>query len=339
MPKSIEELESTACLYWPAHLHDAVAEVSSLPVLLETQNKFLSVLKCSDKSPVSWLDVIQTASTITPNLFLKHLMVLSDIGGERLQRFAKDFKQLFPNNIMEFVWRETTHTYNFSERARVWTNKKLNVEKSVLLTGKPFSHDMIDVSMILLWGSSIINNDNLPTEMRDKCVIGQLIGQPELLDEFVKQRYIIVSRITGGATVNDLGHVCEHFADKYIRANLPTKISIGGHTIPDVSHNDRDLTTFDLVATNVNTKKSVAIEISFQVTTNSVIERKAGLAMNRQHLLHEKGHKVAYIIDGSGNFQRRNAVKTILQFSDCTVNFSDSGLQELTDFIAENLTG
>ncbi len=54
-------------------------------------------------------------------------------------------------------------------------------------------------------------------------------------------------------------------------------------------------------------------------------------------MLKDKGHKVAYIIDGAGNFQRKNAINTILKFSDCTVSFSDSGIQELSDFIKDNV--
>lgn len=326
-------LETSACLYWPKHLGEAIAEISSLPILLETQDQFLSVLKCSDKSPDACIKTIQEVSTLSPNLFLKHLMVLSDIGGERTQRFAKDFDILFPTNVMEYVWNGKTYTHTFGASKKSWSNKALNVEKSVLLKAATFNQDMIDVTMLLLWGSAIINNPSLPQELIDKCTIGQYIGLPEQLDEFVKQRYLVVSRITGGSQVNDLGHACEHYAAQYLRSLLPEYIIVEGHNIPNISHNDKNLVTFDLVATNTVTNKCVAIEISFQVTTNSVIERKAGLAKPRQEMLHHHGHSVAYIIDGSGNFQRKNAIETIISFSDCTVNFSDSNLRALAGFI------
>ncbi|MCV5690604.1 hypothetical protein OFN32_40980, partial [Escherichia coli] len=77
------------------------------------------------------------------------------------------------------------------------------------------------------------------------------------------------------------------------------------------------------------TKKCVGIEISFQVTTNSTIEGKAGLAKSRRDLLNSRGHKIAYVIDGSGNFQHSNAIKTIINHSDMTVNFSDNGINSL----------
>ena len=334
---SFEDLERSACLYWPVDLCEKVAELSSLPFLLQTQDVFLSTLKVSDKSTTAWINTINSSSTLTPNLFLKHLMVLSDIGGERLQRFAKDFDSLFPSSEMRYLWNNTEHIHQFGEGEKTWTNSKLNVEKSKLLNKQEFNNDMIDVCMILLWGSAIIDNDKLPKELIEKCIIGQFIGNPKELDEFVKRRYLFVSRITGGSTSNDLGHLCEEYAKSKIKKKLPSAIVLEGHSIKEISHNDNNLTTFDLVAKNKNTGKCVAIEISFQVTTNSVIERKSGLAKERKHLLYSKGHKVAYIIDGSGNFHRKNAIKTIFDHSDCTVNLSDEGLSILSAFIISSI--
>lgn len=337
MTKTIEQLEVDACLYWPGHLANSAAEVSSIPILIKTQDQFLSLLKCSDKTPVSWKDTLNTSTTLQPSIFLKHLMVLSDVGGERLQRLAKDFNKIFPDNSFSYIWDAKKYEHTFSSNKRTWTNKSLNVEKSVLLLEKPINEHMIDVAMLLLWGGAIVGNDRIPEEIFNKCVIGQLLGKPEELDQFVKQQYILVSRITGGSTVNDLGHACEQYIKTYLQLKLPRTFVLDGHNVPGISHNEKNLTTFDLVVKNSKTDRCCAIEVSFQVTTNSVIERKAGLAQSRKELLNSKGHKVAYIIDGSGNFQRRNAVKTILDYSDCAINFSDNGLDELVLYIQQNV--
>jgi len=334
MIKTIEQLETNACLYWPSNLSEIVAEISSIPILVKTQEQFLSILKSSDKTPESWASTLTNASTLSPNIFLKHLMVLSDVGGERLQRIAKDFAVLFPDNKMIYVWNSVEYSYNFDSKSRTWTNKSLNVEKSVLLKDVSLTNDMKDVIMILMWGANIIKNENIPQELIEKCVIGNLLGKTEELEKFVSQRYIHVSRITGGSTANDLGHACEKYVSDYLLSKLPAEFSLGGHNIEGISHNDNNLTTFDLVVKGKN-GVCFAIEISFQVTTNSVIERKSGLAQSRKELLNQKGHKVIYIIDGSGNFQRRNAITTILNFSDLCVNFSDDGLLELVNYIVE----
>ena len=336
MAKTIEQLEQNACRYWPQEISEAVAKVNPIPMLIQTQDKFLSILKCADASPTSWADVLSATSTLRANIFLKHLSVLTDIGGERLQRFSKDFSTLFPSGKLEFEWNGKNFTYAFSATRPCWTNKRLCIDKDTLLSDCRLSKELKDVIMLLLWGGVAINNPNLPDELIQKCIVGSLIGHPAELEEFVKQRYIYVSRITGGSTANDCGHVCEESCVSRLKKYLPNTYVIGGHNIAGITQNNKNETTFDIVVSNPTTSHSCTIEISFQVTTNSVIERKSLLAKERQKLLHKKGHKVAYIIDGSGNFQRRNAVSTILQFSDCSVNFSDAGIKELAKFIEGN---
>lgn len=89
---------------------------------------------------------------------------------------------------------------------------------------------------------------------------------------------------------------------------------------------------FDVVAESPS-GKYCAIEVSFQVTTNSVIERKAGQAQARQRILHKHGHKIAYVVDGAGNFQRNSALSTICQFSDCAVTFRSDELEKLASYL------
>ena len=184
--------------------------------------------------------------------------------------------------------------------------------------------------MLLLFGGAALVS-GLPSEVEEKCVLGHLIGQTNELDTFVKQRYIWVSRITSGATSNSLGNLIQQYVFDYLKVKLPTW-DFSQKRIIDITQNTRTLTSFDLVAVSP-TKKCCAIEASFQVTTNSVIERKAGQAQERQQQLHKLGHKIAYIIDGAGNFQRQSALKTICQHSDCTVTFKDSELNTLVEFL------
>jgi len=120
MIKTAAELEKTACLYWPKHLAVAAAEASTPPVLLQTQDKFLSILKSSDKDTSSWRQTLENSSTLSPGLFLKHLMVLSDIGGERLQRFAKDSNILFPSGQMTFVRGGKQRSHILPQKAHVY---------------------------------------------------------------------------------------------------------------------------------------------------------------------------------------------------------------------------
>ncbi|MBL8131744.1 MAG: restriction endonuclease, partial [Anaerolineae bacterium] len=172
-----------------------------------------------------------------------------------------------------------------------------------------------------------------------KCEISAYLGQPEKLDRFIRQRYIWVSRITGGAQSNSLGQMAQQFVRAYLQENLGISgVEYGSNAhIPGIRHtedDDRRETTFDLVVTKDG--KYVAVEISFQVTTNSVIERKSGQARARYQQIHDAGHKIAYVLDGAGNFQRESALRTICTFSDCTVAFSQAELAVLCRFIQDS---
>jgi len=84
------------------------------------------------------------------------------------------------------------------------------------------------------------------------------------------------------------------------------------------------------------TGRYCAIEVSFQVTTNSVIERKSGQAQSRWEKLHSIGAAIAYVIDGAGNFERENAMRTLCDYSDCTIAFGDTELELLVQFLREH---
>lgn len=337
--QTVDELAKNACNYWPSELVKEAADKSTLIPLLETQDTFLNILKVADASPYAWKEALTQNKALSANLFLKHLMVLTDIGGERLQRYSKDFSQLFPDQKLEFVFDDIVHTYEFSKADnRTWSNKKLRIEKSLLLENRQtFNDDMLDVCMLLIWGANTTDVSKLPDEILEKAIIGSMIGSPDKLEKYIKERYLFVSRQIGGSTANDLGYICEAYVKKKLEEMLPDYYSFNGHTLVNVTLNDTQLTKFDLVVSNPKTNRSIGIEVSFQVTTNSVIERKAQNANNRQQLAHQHNHKVGYIIDGSGNFQRKSAIQNILNYSDCTVNFSDTGLLQMVNYIKDNI--
>ncbi|WP_353734917.1 MULTISPECIES: DpnII family type II restriction endonuclease [unclassified Okeania] len=146
--------------------------------------------------------------------------------------------------------------------------------------------------------------------------------------------------MTGGAKSNALGHLAQKFVAQYIKDEIGI-IGIevkSDATLANVTHTDETtgrLTSFDIIVTK--NQKYVAIEVSFQVTTNSVIERKGGEAKARYEQVETAGHKIAYVIDGAGNFERQSALQTICLHSHCTVAFSKNELSILCDFLRDYL--
>lgn len=332
MTRRPDDLEANALKFWPAKLTELESNSSIIPRLIETQDKFISLLNIADADPFAWQNVLSTSKQLSANLFLKHLMVLSDIGGEKLMRFKKELPKIFDNDTMEFAWNEQNYSYTFKSLSgkRTWNNTYLMVDGVGLSAPQSLTPVIEDIINLLLFGGASLT-DAIPAEIEEKCTIGTLIGHKKELDTFVKQRYIWVSRITGGATANSLGNLAQKYVIDYLEERLP-KWDFKKKQIQKVSQNKRTLLSYDIVAASPK-GNYCAIEISFQVTTNSTIERKAGQAQARQKQLSRLGHKIAYIIDGAGNFERSSALKAICQFSDCTVTFKDSELDKLVTFL------
>ena len=330
------ELESKACKWWPENLVAIEAESSIIPTLIRTQDQFISILTLSDSSnPQSVFNVI-SASNFAANLFLKHLMVLTDFGSEPLQRVNRDFLNYFPNKKLIYSVNGKVIEYRFTalpSRAAL-TNKKMGTDIYGIRMAEGMTAFYKDLIVLLLFGSNA-TEDHIAT-IFTKCMVGNMMGNADELKEFIKQRYILVSRIIGGAQANGLGNAAQVYAESYLKKKLGRgyEVKSNGH-VPGVTQNDRTETTFDLSIGHGD--RYVAVEISFQVTTNSTIERKAGQAQARYAAIEESGNYIAYIIDGAGNFQRASALTTICQYSHCTVAYTDDEFDVLIKFIREKI--
>lgn len=339
--KTFEELEQVASKFWPSELSEVEAKLSIIPLLLKTQDQFISIISVETQNLEKLFDIVE-ASNLSPNLFLKHLVILADYGGEMLQRVSSEFSKLFPAGELRYIWRGEQNSYVFRTLPnRRLSNTTLKIDGKELLNKHPFDDLQRDAIALLLFGSAYSDDNQEVASTLSKCEIGEYLGRPDELGAFIKQRYIWVSRITGGAKANNLGQIAQNFVAQYIseNLNLPNiKIKRGGR-LPGVTHTDTAtgrLTSFDLVVTKGS--KHIAIEVSFQVTTNSTIERKAGQARGRFEQINRVGHKIAYVLDGAGNFQRETALRTLCSHSHCTVAFSPNELEILCNFLREEFS-
>jgi hypothetical protein len=334
--RTFEELDEVASKFWPAELSELEAKLSVIPLLLDTQDDFISIISVKTPDLERLFNVLE-ASSLPANLFLKHLAILADFGGEPLQRMSREFKMLFPDGKLNFYWHERPHSYAFRVFPQLkFSNQSLHIDGRHLVEDHPLDDLKKDAIALLLFGSAYSGDDEEVATALTKCEIGDYLGKPDQLTEFIKQRYIWVSRITGGAKANNLGQLAQKFVAEYIEDHLGLdniEVKSGGR-LPEVTHTDpltgRE-TSFDLVVTNG--VRYVAVEVSFQVTTNSTIERKAGQAKSRYEQVEKAGHRIAYVIDGAGNFQRETAMRIMLVHSHCSVAFSRSELEVLCDFL------
>lgn len=335
--RNIEELESNAVLWWPDHLSQANAVVSIIPKLLQTQDDFLKIISLSKESPFQVFDIL-TASKFPANLFLKHLCVLADYGGEPIQRLGRAFASIFQSGkdkySIAFVWESNNYTYEFkSLPISGLGNKKLFIDGDNLVDAKFLTDLYKDMIVLLMFGSTSTVNDEAGLSA---CEIGTLLGKTEVLEKYVRERYINVSRITGGATANSLGQLAQKEVIEYLSSSLMDDYQVISNGYIQLKGYDKDGgMPFDIVVEKG--EKRVGIEVSFQVTTNSTIERKAGQAASRINLMHSNGYKIAYVLDGAGNFQRSSAISTICSNSDCTVAYSSKEFEVLSQWLGETL--
>lgn len=338
--RTVEQLREVASMFWPLELSQQEAQLSVIPKLLETQDQFISILSI-EVADLEGLFQIVEASQLSANLFLKHLVILSDFGGEMLQRLNSRFLSIFPSGNLEYIWNSRVRVYHFEGlpcQGKL-TNSKLGIDGQKILKSKSLSPLHKDVIAVLLFGSSATHDRT--AEILAKCEIGNYVGKPDRLTQFIKQRYIWVSRITAGAQSNTLGHTAQNFVKNYLESHLQIenlKIERDSH-LPGIRHTGDDsemFTNFDIVVSKEN--KFAAIEVSFQVTTNSVIERKAGQARSRFEQIDQKRYKIAYVLDGAGNFERESALKTLCSYSHCTVTFSTPELDLLCQFLQNYFT-
>src|SRR3990167_1822392 len=113
--RDLKDLEANALKFWPPKIAETERNSSIIPKLIETQDKFISLLNIADAEPFAWLKVLATTKELSANLFLKHLMVLSDIGGEKLMRFKKELPKIFEKDTMKFAWNGTNYTLYFPQ--------------------------------------------------------------------------------------------------------------------------------------------------------------------------------------------------------------------------------
>ena len=163
-------------------------------------------------------------------------MVLTDIGGEALNKIPP-LSNYFPNGKMTFVWREKIWEYSFKTIQNKVTlhNNALKVNGKSLLKGAELDDKKIDAVMLLLHAGTS-TNDSLPDEIKNKCVVGSLIGMPEDLERFVKQSYIRVSRQIGGAASNAMGQLAQNYVIAKLKELLPDWTFIRDGNLPGVSH-------------------------------------------------------------------------------------------------------
>jgi len=137
------------------------------------------------------------------NLFLKHLVILADFGGEMLQRVSAEFETLFPSGELHYLWRGEQRTYKFNVLPKKkFGNKALKIDDKELVNAHPLDDLQKDAIALLLFGNAYSNEKSEVAHALSKCRIGECLGEPNFVSKIVKQRYFWFSQIIRTETVN-----------------------------------------------------------------------------------------------------------------------------------------
>ena len=69
--REIQDLENKALKFWPQDISDKEKNSSIIPKLIETQDKFISLLNISDANPFKWKDTLFSTKPLSSNLEVK----------------------------------------------------------------------------------------------------------------------------------------------------------------------------------------------------------------------------------------------------------------------------
>ena len=338
--RNIKQLEKNAVLWWSSASTNLSKKKDLFSILRNSQSDFISILQ---KKYKKYDDIFNEISkkNFPGNLFLKHLSVLTDYGGENFQRLNNNFSKIFDYDLKPFIksyYKNKEFTYYFKHLPlkNKLTNQSLGIDGEGIHNNIEINDLQKDITILLLFGSKIVNSKGANL---NKCNLGEILGNSELIKQYIMEKYLNVSRIVQGAVSNTKGQNAQKIVFDYLNSKLSHKIykiQSPGKIFLNKIKDKKKYIPFDITVNNKD-KKFVGIEISFQETTNSVIERKARESSNEKKILNNEGHYISYVIDGAGNFERRSAVDTICNNSDCTVAYSSKEFDVLVDFIKKCL--
>ncbi len=333
---SPEELIKKAILYWPSELVKREMAASVIPLLISTQDKFISILDVSDSAPDAWKLALAATSEMPANLFLKHLMVLSDIGGEPLKRIRTGFTGIFPDAGMSYVWKGQTHKYAFKviPTARSLTNRTLFVDGKRLHTPHGLEPLMEDVIMLILHGAAATGP--IPAILKEKCILGSLMGRVGEVEDFVKQRYIWLGQTTRHIRPSQMEQLCRAHVVNMLLEELPGwTITCNGFIQETATSKPNDL-LFDIVARSP-TSQLFVIEVGFYFIAGDFLALRALQAETKANLVHKAGGKIVYVIANAYNVRQFSSLATICRHSDYIVAFTQKDMASLVKFMRANL--
>ena len=303
-----DEIITTGKWFWSDDF--ITANTNKLLALLQNSyEEFINIISSTKRDKL----VEKLMSMNVPRaVLMKHIMIFLDTSAETLDRCAMyicimKYEQLtLPEEVIKFNV----------------LGEKFNRGLSNANIGKANDNLVRDLINILVFASESLEFGQF--ESFKKCNLAKLAGDNDKITKHLFFLPLNSSTQIKQLRAVDFGHQLE----LYIKKALNPLIDELGVTKTS-RYNDQ---SFDLVLKKGN--RYVIIEIAFQETTNSTLERKGKQAKNGLYeSINKNGDKLIYVIDGAGYFKRKRALEDLITYSHLACNVSESGLAKLRHFL------
>lgn len=332
---SYNSIERTALGTWP----DVIRKQAARDPLFDFHSQFVDELLNLDLRPNELRKSLNKVNMPFP-MFLKHLMILADFGGEPLRLIHQRRMHVFQNAKSKVAFlvidrrgrKFRLQIREFHRKSR-FDLKALGVTPEQLLSTSPATELQIDTALVLLTGHESVNSvlSGQLANSRVGDVIRRHRGNESAFNTFLSTRYLEVSSQVRGARSNRLGQLMQNKVQSTLQKELGSDYIFG----KKIGKKSYDIVIRRAPSSSASdSKKSVAIEVLFQETTNSTIERKGNLAHVGRR---SKGVARCFVIDGYGAFKRESAVKKMVARSDFSSNANPQQLKLLAQFVKQFL--
>ncbi len=322
----LEHLKQAGYWFWTEDLRNTeIAQGTNL--LLESLDEFITILE--DSEPSELIDnLLASRGEITSLLAVRHSMLATDISAEFLDRVRRYlvFKGI---RRLTMISDDQTIEYDMRRLAqfdRALSNNQINSASEELLR---------DLLFIICYGNRVREFEEFTTFRR--CALGEICGDERRVREYLSKLYIKFSRQTTGRSTAESGSIPEEIVREHLGRCLAERSNIrqmSANRLP--AEIPGGPTQFDFVyeiSTNTRGEVYVIIEVAFQETTNSVIERKARLAAEMFNRNNSDSLILCYVVDGAGYFARESALKKMIRYSDICVGLRPEELDRLCNFM------
>jgi hypothetical protein len=331
------QLRNCALLYWPPQIRAEVASQSFLDTMMATYPLFRQVMHDSRdfNSLLANIRILNNSNELPMNVFLRHCMLFSDLGWEAIKKWFGDaYAEVFPEGLL--TAQNLQQAIPLIRQGKIRTSSA-HITSSYDYALKEAERQQIEALIFVLFYGSDVND-----QVMGKCNLAVYLSDDgSLFDADSQVKYIQVSRQTGGAAAAIGGSLLENrIAIDPITELLSTEypnLRFSMSKEHEFATGQR-MTSDQWFVSEVN-NRAVALEVSFQETTNSTIERKRRDAQNRQRLF-PINVVSAFVLDGVGTLDHRhNAVRDIIQYSDIVVSARPDQVEYLGRFIGNFLSG